>query len=301
MGSSGSMSEHGRVAVGRGQRSELTSETGTLLRARLRAVALLLFVSFSIFLIGHITVFNTQNASSLFLLMFHFGIIAVMGLMSGLMCRRCAVPMRYLQLSEVVIFGAPIVFFLVVEYYSCLLSCREGYFIFESGRWLLMMFIYAIFIPSTWQRAAMVTGLNGGCAVDDLVRLLFHASGICRSFIALRIDSHSVSHACFGGGQHIRRLHYRHVAARGFRGEKTGPVSAPPPNRGRRDGRSLSGRTRNDEAALRYQAYPLGQGRRSQNPGPFPARGCAPRPSSRIGTRSKFSTMGIPKTVLFIM
>ena len=153
------MSEHGRVAVVEGSGPELTSETGNLLRARLRAVALLLFASFSIFLIGHITIFNSQNASSLFLLVFHFALIAVMGLMSGLMCRRCAVPMRCLRLSEAVIFGAPIVFFLVVEYYSCLLSCREGYFIFESGRWLLLMFTYAIFIPSSWQRAAVVTGL----------------------------------------------------------------------------------------------------------------------------------------------
>ncbi len=153
----GSMTEHGRVAVIEGSGPELTSETSDLLRSRLRSVALLLFASFSIFMIGHLTILNAESESPVFLLVFHFAIIAIMGLMSGFMCRRCVVPIRRLRLAEAVIFGAPIAFFLLVEYSSCLLSCKQGYFIFESGRWLLLMFTYAIFIPSTWQRAAAVT------------------------------------------------------------------------------------------------------------------------------------------------
>jgi serine/threonine-protein kinase len=159
VGSVESISEHGRVAVVEGKGSELTSETTDLLRVRLRAVSILLLAAFSIFMIGHIVHFNLESESSVLMMVLHCAVIAIMGAMSGLMCYRCALPMRFLRVAEVVIFATPVLFFLTVEHYSCLMSLKEGFFIFESGRWQLLMFTYAIFIPNTWKRAAVVTGL----------------------------------------------------------------------------------------------------------------------------------------------
>ncbi|MBN2290912.1 MAG: serine/threonine protein kinase [Pirellulales bacterium] len=159
VGSIESITEHGRIAVVEGSGVELSGETSALLRSRLRAVSLLQFLAFSFFMIGHVVSFKYQTDSPLFLLVFHGVVIAIMGAMSVMMCHRCAIPMHLLRLAELVIFVTPVIFFLAIEYVRCERSCREGYFIFESGRWLVLMFTYAIFIPNTWKRAAVVTGI----------------------------------------------------------------------------------------------------------------------------------------------
>jgi serine/threonine-protein kinase len=61
---------------------------------------------------------------------------------------------------ELITFGLPVVFSLLMQHSKALLWA-EWYGVIPpvSGVWLLQIFLYALFIPNTWQRAAVVIGL----------------------------------------------------------------------------------------------------------------------------------------------
>ena len=64
--------------------------------------------------------------------------------------------LRILRVKEVVIFGLPAVFFLMLQYVEMITCAPLGYLPNPIGYWLILVFTYAIFIPNTWQRAASV-------------------------------------------------------------------------------------------------------------------------------------------------
>ena len=87
-GSIGSITEHARIAVVEGSGPELSGVTGNLLRSRLKAVSVLFFSAFSIFMIGHIVSYKYEAESPFFMLVFHGLVIAIMAAMSALIYHR---------------------------------------------------------------------------------------------------------------------------------------------------------------------------------------------------------------------
>ena len=64
---------------------------------------------------------------------------------------------RQLRAVEMVTFGVPLVFFLLMQYEKSTKWADEYGVLPELGScWLLMVFTYALFIPNTWQRAGVV-------------------------------------------------------------------------------------------------------------------------------------------------
>jgi serine/threonine-protein kinase len=141
-----------------GSGPHLTEETQVLLRSRLRAAALVLLVGFSVFLVRHVVGVITGEPLDPVLLGCHVLVVLVLGFCAMPLCRRCPVSLRKLRVAELVIFGLPAVFFLLLQRRVTLDDAARGFMPPPMPFWLLLIFTYAMFIPNTWRRAACVIG-----------------------------------------------------------------------------------------------------------------------------------------------
>ncbi len=142
-----------------GSAPQLTAETQRLLRVRLRMAAIVLFLGFAAFLVRNafeldFTVWRHALGFGL-----HIAVTLVLALLAGLLCHRCAIPLKWLRLSELLVFGLPAALFLFAQYSMTLGCCAKGYFEFPAGLWLVLIYTYALFIPNTLRRAALVISL----------------------------------------------------------------------------------------------------------------------------------------------
>lgn len=144
------------------QPAAIESETEVLLRTRLRAASFILFLGFSIFLEiywlrdfpWHLSVFGL-----------HIAVVLVLGLCTVVLCERYGWGLKQLRGFEYVVFGIPVAFF---TYWQVILADAYAANCGQTGGtdlmvaleselvipWICLMFIYASFIPNTWQRAA---------------------------------------------------------------------------------------------------------------------------------------------------
>jgi serine/threonine-protein kinase len=76
------------------------------------------------------------------------------------LCSHCKMTTRQLRWVELITFGMPLVFFLLMQHQKSTQWADDYGILPELGPcWLLMIFTYALFIPNTWQRAAVVIGI----------------------------------------------------------------------------------------------------------------------------------------------
>src|SRR5262249_62006918 len=90
------------------------------------------------------------------LLGFHVLVVLVLGFTSLPLCRKCPVSLRKLRVTELVVFGLPAAFFLLLQRRVTLDQVARGSMPPPMPFWLLLIFTYAMFIPNTWRRAACV-------------------------------------------------------------------------------------------------------------------------------------------------
>lgn len=134
-----------------------------LWRRRLRLAAAILFVGFAAFLcrrgIQIASGMPVGSAAEWFLVCCHAAVTAILGLFNVLLFSRRPSSYFRLLVAELALFGLPIVPLLASQYFLTLHACRElGVFAFSDGPWLLLIFVYALFIPSTLPRAMVVIG-----------------------------------------------------------------------------------------------------------------------------------------------
>jgi eukaryotic-like serine/threonine-protein kinase len=137
----------------------LTQETQALLRTRLRAAAFILLLGFGLFLVRHIGGALMGEPLSPVLLTFHILIVLVLSVCAAPLCRSCSVSLGKLRVAELVIFGLPTAFFLMVQHKMTLQDAARGFQTPPLSLWLLLFFTYGMFIPNTWRRAALVIGI----------------------------------------------------------------------------------------------------------------------------------------------
>src|SRR5262249_16362354 len=123
-----------------GSGPHLTKETQALLRSRLRAAALILLIGFSIFLVRHVVGVLANEPLSPVLLGFHVLVVLVLGLCAAPLCRHCTVSIRKLRISELVIFGLPAAFFLMLQHRLILEDAGRGVVPPPMPFWLLLIF-----------------------------------------------------------------------------------------------------------------------------------------------------------------
>ncbi|HET6878991.1 MAG TPA: serine/threonine-protein kinase [Pirellulales bacterium] len=152
----------------------LSSQTQALLGTRLRAASLVLFLGSSAFLAWNIAVGGLPDLHHPELLggqrlMFGFHVfhVVMLGLASVVLQRRGQhLSLRQLRLAELAIFFWTALFLLGVQHFISLYCATQYEFIPNpGGLWLILIFTYAIFIPNSWRRAALIVGVLAAAPV----------------------------------------------------------------------------------------------------------------------------------------
>jgi serine/threonine-protein kinase len=143
-----------------GSGAELSGETENLLRSRLRIAALLLFAGFASFFVWHTLRIDFSTWTGVAVYVDHLLCTLVLGAIGFSLCNRCRLTTRQLRWVELVTFGLPLLFFILLQHQKFVQFADTMGVVPElNATWLLMIFTYALFIPNTWQRAAIVLGV----------------------------------------------------------------------------------------------------------------------------------------------
>jgi serine/threonine-protein kinase len=169
-GSGECVGPHCPVHLVEGSGPQLSGETEHLLRSRLRSAALLSFAGFAAFLVWHTLRIEFTSWILTAAYAGHIAATFILGAIGFSLSSRCPMTTRQLRGIELVTFGVPIAFFMLLQY-SKLVQWTVQYAALPdlSPIWLLEIFIYALFIPNTWRRAAVIIGLM---ALAPIVALL---------------------------------------------------------------------------------------------------------------------------------
>ena len=149
------------VAVVKDDEAGMTQETLCLLWRRLWMATMVLFISFAIFLVRHFFLADFSDPGRAFLFSLHLVVVLVLGALAIPLCRgACSSNLRTLRFLEGVVFGLPVLLFMLMQYQMALKCCREiGFLDVSGGYWLGLMFTYALFIPNTTRRASVMISL----------------------------------------------------------------------------------------------------------------------------------------------
>jgi eukaryotic-like serine/threonine-protein kinase len=144
-----------RVAMVGGSGPHLSSETDALRLVRLRAASTFLMASLAIFLIWRITFAQSH------LWPLNAAVIAGIGAASVFLYEPTRPSARRLRWIEFAIFGQMVFYIAVRQYYTTLAAARDGHDLLLAARggiiWsIMLMFVYAMFIPNTWHSAMRV-------------------------------------------------------------------------------------------------------------------------------------------------
>jgi len=148
-----------RVHLAFGTQPELSKETDSVLRSRLRIAALTLAFAFAVFLIWHVINYFTTAGFYLPVIAVHAFVTFALILSASMLCRRCEFSSRTLRTLELIVFSLPAIFFMLWHYVT-MVDVATAYHVlpYTDGMWLMLLFVYALFIPNNWKRASMVIG-----------------------------------------------------------------------------------------------------------------------------------------------
>jgi len=161
------------AALVEGSGPELTRETRDLLQSRLRTAAFLLCAGFATFLVKHFLRVDASQPVELFLFVFHVAATVGLGAFGLVLYRRRSLSLQWLRIAELVTFGLPAAFFVAVQYYITFDSSMRGVLDFPEGTWLVLLYTYALFIPNTRRRAAVVIGLMAAAPMVELFVMIW--------------------------------------------------------------------------------------------------------------------------------
>lgn len=169
-----------KVHLVEGSGSEFSGELHALLRSRLRSAALLLFAGFAVFLLRHIFIFDASLPYAIVIFLSHVAVTLILGAIGFSLCSKCPLTLSQLRWLELCTFGIPAAFFMLLQH------AKNTYIIdnhhFHPGvaaSWMLPIFTYAIFIPNTWKRAAIVVGIIASLPLaTTLITMLIHQESL---------------------------------------------------------------------------------------------------------------------------
>ncbi len=175
-----------KVHLVEGSGPQITGETRNLLQYRVRAAALVLFLGFGVFLVWHFIAeaLDMKPMSFTWLLGGQLLVGGILGACAFSLCHRCDLSLKVLRIKELIVFGAPAFFFFFAQ--SVMLrdcAAREHALPRPDIPWLLLIFTYALFIPNTWRRAAIVIGAMA-IAPMALVLYLWLTDTMCSELLS---------------------------------------------------------------------------------------------------------------------
>lgn len=158
---------HRQVPFVAGSESGIGSQMQALLRARLRSAALVLFAGSALFYVWGMFgpeldfgEFHYLHDERRLLRWCHLAHMAGLAVFAGLLWRQCDFCLRSLRFMEFGIFGLTTTFFVNAQHFDILYTVTRLHYIPSTvGLWFSLIFIYAIYIPNSWRRAAVMIGL----------------------------------------------------------------------------------------------------------------------------------------------
>jgi eukaryotic-like serine/threonine-protein kinase len=141
-----------------GDDAHISRETTDILRGRLRSAAGILGLAFGLFFVYRLITGDGPGRSDEFSFYFHGSVAAALITACVLLCRRCEISLGKLRVFELVIFGLPVAYFLLYDFKLLTAFASRHYIPNPMAYWMGIIFIYAIFIPNSWRRAAVVIG-----------------------------------------------------------------------------------------------------------------------------------------------
>lgn len=151
----------------------LSAEVQALLSERLKLAALVLGFGFLIYLIkGLFYLDRLQTPAHWQLFWMHVGVAVLEGVVGLRLCTRCPQVLRNLRIVELLVFGAPALFLARLHWTILQEAAAKGHVYSIAAAWMLLIFTYALFIPNSWKRAAMIIGVLATIPVLLLTSLM---------------------------------------------------------------------------------------------------------------------------------
>lgn len=142
-----------------GSGPQISGETAAILRSRLRAAAGMLCLGFGAFLVWRLLNPEALGAWNSPMFYAHAVVTAALGAACVMLCRTCTIPLRAMRIYELLIFGMPVAYFVLFQDSVLKVYSEAGQLHSPLPYWMGLMFTYAMFIPNTWRRAAVVLGI----------------------------------------------------------------------------------------------------------------------------------------------
>jgi tRNA A-37 threonylcarbamoyl transferase component Bud32 len=162
------------MALVEGSRPGLSQEINNVLRDRLRIASLLLAFSFFVFFVKNLFSLGDFQLSRHWALFWsQVGVMLLTTTLGVRLCSQCPHILKHLRLTELLVFGAPAAFFAVWGYVLLHDAAEQNFAITPIYPWILLIFIYALFIPNTWRRAAVVVGVMAAAPVIQMLWITF--------------------------------------------------------------------------------------------------------------------------------
>lgn len=166
-----------RVELVEGSGPQQSCEARELLSRRLRAAALVLFSAALAFLVWGQLQDKTEFDRPPYLFWSHVALVVVLGASTFQFCVRCPTTRAWLRLHEFIVFGSTAAFLIAIQHHRLQMCCTAGPEDPEAasqilsstyasvGTWYVLLFTYAIFIPNTLRRAALIVSLMAATPV----------------------------------------------------------------------------------------------------------------------------------------
>lgn len=162
------------VEIVEGSTPELSVETTDLLCDRLRIASLLLFGGYAAFFVKSLFELDQfQTRIEWWLFWDHLAITLVTGLVGWRLCTHCGFVLRHLRLAELAVFGGSGLFLFILSWWMLAESTSNGYLRSIAPVWLFLLFTYALFIPNTLRRAAIIIGVMASAPIGVVFGLWF--------------------------------------------------------------------------------------------------------------------------------
>ena len=162
-----------------GSGAGLSDQTYSLLRHRLRSTSLLLSAGLFAFLVLRLFSLNELTTTLDWLTLASHGAVTFVTCFIGWrLCRNCIYVTSYSRLTELVIFSSVGIFFALVSYSILVAGAQKGFVATIAPMWMTLIFTYALFIPNTWQRAAVVIGVMTGTPIVILIFVKLTQTGL---------------------------------------------------------------------------------------------------------------------------
>ena len=150
----------------------------------------MLLIGFSAFLVRHVVGVLTNEPLDAVLMSFHVLVVLALSFILAILWRCSDASITRLRFAELLIFGFPAAFFLMLQQRVTLDPASRSFLPPPLPFWLLLIFTYGMFIPNTWRRGVVVIGAMAVAPIVLLVGMVLAIPRVAESMTITGIVQH---------------------------------------------------------------------------------------------------------------